>query len=508
VQPELPLLARAVGVTKRYGDTDAVRSATVSFHAGVLHGVCGENGAGKSTLLKMVAGIVVPDTGFVEAFGTRLVPHTPREAIRRGVGMVLQHFALVPRLTVLDNMVLGAEPTSRFGWLDLERARTRIAQIADDLGVTLDLNALVETLGVGDRQRLEIARALYRDATLLILDEPTAVLTKGEATALYVTLRRLANAGKGIVVVTHKMDEVRKQADTVTVMRRGSVVNTFALTLPLRQNEKQLRHVMADITSAIMGADHTAKPLRMPTSRPRNASPEVVLEARNLRLGHALTDITFTLHSSEIVGIAGVEGNGQRELVALLAGDVPPDGGTMQHAPISVLREDRQHEGLVLDASLRDNLLLGELGAFANRRGVLNLAAIEREADIRIAQSGAPMLLDRTAETLSGGNQQKIVVARALARVKAGGARVLVAAQPTRGVDVGAVEAIHDRLRSAAAKGAAILILSTDLDELRTLCDRILVISRGRIVADLPPSTADEELGRLMLGMGTMKESA
>ncbi len=504
-------LARAVGVSKHYGEVAAVRPATVAFLAGRIHAVCGENGAGKSTLLKIVAGMVVPETGHVEAFGSPLAPHTPREAIRRGVGMVLQHFALVPVFTVLENIVLGSEPTSAFGVIDVRAARRKVAAVANKLGVDLQLDAAVETLGIGERQRLEIARALYRDAKLLILDEPTAVLTKGEAAALYTTLRRLAAAGTGIVVVTHKMDEVRAHADVVTVMRRGEVLFTREVR---RGDEADVDAQVAEVTAAIMGAStRSDAEEREPTSaagdgRSPESGREVVLGLRGVTVGRALRDVSIEVHAGEIVGVAGVEGNGQRELVLVLAREVRPDTGEVLGAAAAVIREDRQTEGLVLDATLRDNIVLGELGTFASKAGLLDLGALEVEAEARLARSGAGADLDRTARMLSGGNQQKIVVARALARIGAKCARALVAAQPTRGVDLGASHDIHARLREAAAGGAGVLLLSADLDELRALCSRVLVLASGQIVADLPPTTSDEELGRRMLGVAEPEPSA
>ena len=497
------VLARAVAVEKRYGDIVAVRPATLELHSGRIHAVCGENGAGKSTLLKIVAGMVVPDAGHVEAFGSRLEPHTPREGIRRGIGMVLQHFALVPVFTALENIVLGAEPVGALGVIDLAGARKKAEAVAKELGVTLPLDAAVETLGVGDRQRLEIARALYRDAKLLILDEPTAVLTKGEAAALYATLRRLAGAGTGVVVVTHKMDEVREHADAVTVMRRGELLETKVMD---RGAGADVAAQVDAIAALIMGTNEARASARRPSTEiPASASTDVVLDVRKATLGRALDTVSLTVHAGEIVGIAGVEGNGQRELVALLARDTAPDSGEVNGAPPSVIREDRQSEGLVLDATLRDNVVLGELASFelfgGHGGGWLDLGALDREASARLERSGAPTDLERTARTLSGGNQQKVVVARALARLGEKRARLLVAAQPTRGVDLGASADIHAHLRDAAKAGAGVLILSADLDELRALCSRILVLARGRIVADLPPTASDEEVGRHMLGL-------
>ena len=498
------LLARAIGVEKAYGECRALLPSSVEFRAGRIHTVCGENGAGKSTLLKIVAGMIVPDTGSVEAFGTALAPYTPAEAIRRGVGMVLQHFALVPVFTALENIVLGAEPVNGLGVIDMAAARRDVEKVERDLGVRVPLDVAVETLGVGDRQRLEIARALYRDAKLLILDEPTAVLTKGEATALYKTLRRLADAGKGIVVVTHKMDEVRSHADVVTVLRRGEVVSTTVLA---RGAGDDVDAQIEVVTKAIMGAGRgnaeASANAKADADADADAKADVLVTMTDVRVGRALRGVSLSIRAGEIVGVAGVEGNGQREIVGVLARVIVPEAGRVDGEDVAVIREDRQSEGLVLDASVRDNIVLGELGRFARGGGLLDLDAIETEARARVLRSGAPSDLDRPARSLSGGNQQKVVVARALARLGAKGARVLVAAQPTRGVDLGASADIHERLRSAASGGAGVLILSADLDELRALCTRILVLARGKIVAEVGPTASDEEIGTSMLSAST-----
>jgi simple sugar transport system ATP-binding protein len=494
------LLARARAVSKHFGDVRAVERVDLELRAGRIHAVCGENGAGKSTLLKVVAGMLVPDAGTVEIAGEPLRPHTAREAIRRGVAMVLQHFALVPVMTTLENLVLGVEPTVGFaGVLDEARARARASAIATELGVALDLDARVESLGVGDRQRIEIARALFRDARLLILDEPTAVLTKHEAAALYATMRRLAAAGRGIVVVTHKMDEVRDHADVVSVMRRGELVFTEVI-----DRSSELAAQIDRVTTSIMGrvevgSEKAERSSRAAAARRRLADGEPLLSLRDVRLGRVLDRITLGVRAGEIVGVAGVEGNGQRELVAVLAGELVPDGGRIDGGPIAVVREDRQIEGLVLDAQLRDNFVLGELDRFRGRLGLLDLGAIEREAKQRLERSGvSPPDLDRPARTLSGGNQQKIVVTRALSRA----AKVLVLAQPTRGVDLGAMRDIHREITGAADDGAAVLVVSSDLDELRALASRVVVLARGRIVGELPAAEAtDERLGRMMLGL-------
>ena len=492
------VLAELRSVEKRFGAVLAVAGASCAFEAGRIHAVCGENGAGKSTLLKLAGGLLVPDAGEVFVGKARLSPHTPAEAIRRGFSMVMQHFALVPVLTALENVILGAEPTR--GWLgriDLAAAGAKAEAVLAELGVDLALDARVESLGIGDRQRLEIARALYRDARLVVLDEPTAVLTRVEAGALYATLRRLASAGRGVVVVTHKMDEVEAHADVVTVMRRGRVVFT--------RDVDRTGDVPAQIdavTRAIMGDE----PHELGDAEPGvvDEDAEVVVRVSGVHVGRALRGLDLEVRAGEIVGVAGVEGNGQRELLRLLSGELAPERGEVWVGrggghTTAVVREDRQAEGLVLDATLRDNLVLGELGRWT-RWGVIDAGALDREADARLTRSGAPQDLERTARTLSGGNQQKIVMARALSRLGAGGQKALVAAQPTRGVDIGASADIRQRIREAARAGAGVLVISSDLDELRQLAGRIVVLRRGVIVADLTRDASDEELGRHMLG--------
>jgi simple sugar transport system ATP-binding protein len=470
---------------KRYGDVRAVDDVSVAFEPGRVHAVVGENGAGKSTLLKMGAGIVVPDAGAVLVDDAPLAPHTAATAIARGVGMVQQHFALVPVFTALENVMLGAEPTGALGRLDVARARAKIAKVAREIGAEIPLDEPVESLGVGDRQRLEIARALYRDARVLILDEPTAVLTPGEADALYATLRRLAEAGRTIVVVTHKLDEVRDHADVVSVMRRGELVTTRALA----KDEDEVRALAA----AIMGGEPPPE-----VTRRAPELGEMAIRVKGVRHGRALRGVGFDVRAGEIVGIAGVEGNGQRELVRVLAGLEVADAGAVEGGPFAVVHEDRHEDGLVLDASVSENLMLGDLGRYA-RMGVLDLRALDRDARARLdAAKVVPPDGSLAARALSGGNQQKVVVERAIARTRLG-ARALVVAHPTRGVDLGASRAIHDALRAAAARGVAVVVVSADLHELRALSDRILVMARGAIAAELPPTASDHELGAAML---------
>ncbi len=459
----------------------AVDDVSIEIEAGKIHVVCGENGAGKSTLLKMVAGVVTPDRGVVRVGGAPLVPHRADEALRRGIAMVQQHFALVPEMTAVENCMLMDAFLLR---PDAMRERLRDATKA--LGFEVSTDVPVERLGVGERQRIEIARALTRSARVLILDEPTAVLTPQEATELYEALERLREQGRAIVVVTHKLDEIERYADVVTVLRRGRCV----LSGPRTRGSST-----AEITAAIMGEGHGGK---RGDGAPAPAT-EVVLEVAQLKRAPGLRDVSFEVHAGEIVGLAGVEGNGQRELTHVLAGLEAPDAGDVRStgAPIAMVHEDRQTEGLVLGATLADNVLLGRLGD-VSRHGLVDLGRFEAEARARLDRVEPALATENLAANLSGGNQQKVVVARALADIAAG-ARVLVAAHPTRGVDIGAAATIHEGIRDAARGGAGVLVVSADLDELRGLCHRILVISRGEIAGTFDPSATDAEIGEKML---------
>jgi simple sugar transport system ATP-binding protein len=474
-------------ISKRYGRVEAVSGASVEFEPGLIHAIVGENGAGKSTLLKMAAGVVVPDRGQVIVGGEVLTPHSAREAMARGVGLVEQHFALAGALTGLENVMLGDEPVRRFGRLDLAAARSSVDRAARWIGAALDWNAPVDRLSVGDRQRVAIVRVLRREARVVLLDEPTAVLTRPEAETLYATLRRLAEDGRAVVVVTHRLDEVREHADLVTVMRHGRLHAT-----------RRVRGAAPDearrVTEEAMG-DSTAQTLER---RARVPGP-VRLSLKDVRSDDGLRGVTFRVHGAEIVGIAGVEGNGQTELVRVLSGLEAPAAGVLERGSVATLHEDRQRDGLVHGASVRDNLTLGELGSFARRFGVVDSRALETEAARRLEQAAIdPPDLDAPAETLSGGNQQKIVFARAMARAES--ASTLVLAQPTRGMDFATARAVHARIVDAAEHGKAVLVVSADLAELRALCDRVLVMARGRIVADLPSGASDLRFGQAMLG--------
>jgi len=466
-----------------------VREGSLAIDVGVLHAIVGENGAGKSTLLKIAAGMLARDAGELWVEGERPRTYDARLAQASGVAMVQQHFALFGGLTVLENLMLGAEPMLAGGRLDLPRAATDATRVLAELGVQLPLDARVSTLGVADKQRLEIARALYRNARVLILDEPTAVLTPLEVAHLYETLLRLRDEGRAVVVVTHKLDEVERYADVVTVMRRGETLGTRRVARG------------AEVTR-LAGELVGGEPL--PEIHPETTElGDVRLSVRGLACIPLLRDASFEVRAKEIVGVAGVSGNGQSELVRVLGGLQERDGGDVVAGSLEVVHEDRQTEGLVLDASVSENLALGGLAAFT-RRGVVDDARVRESAVAWIAELDVrPPDPDVAARTLSGGNQQKVVLARALSRTP----DVLVIAHPTRGVDPIAARAIHEQLLAAASRGMAILVVGADLTELRLLCRRILVMVRGRVVASFPPTVDDDTLGAAMLG-GEVAKSA
>jgi len=508
-----------VGV--RYGDFWAVRGASVTLEPGVIHAIVGENGAGKSTLLKAAVGLVPLATGSV-----RIGEGSGARDAGAAIGMVHQHFMLVSAFTALENLVLGAEPTRSFGRLDLSRARREASELMEKTGLRVNLDARASELAVGERQRLEILRVLYRGARAILLDEPTAVLSPLEAEELYAMLGRLAEEGATIAVVTHRMDEVIRHARRVTVMRRGRVTLSRAISPDepmgfgaqgaVRRPGAPSVDLEDELTRAIMGGEP-----------PPEASPpelaegsEVALEVDGLVLVDAsgrrsLDGLGLSVKKGEIVGIAGIEGNGQRELVRAIAGLEPDVVGTIvvdgkrlgparssadlraRRRAIAVVHEDRHEEGLMLDASVGDNLVLGELDALSGPGAEASLVAR------RIERFGVvPPDASRRAGDLSGGNQQKIVLARALDRIEASPERALVVlGQPTRGVDVGAAATIHAAIIEAAKHGLGVLVISADLAELRRLSHRLLVLHRGRIVAELSPTASDDVIGRAMLGM-------
>lgn len=501
-------VVRFESVERRFERCIAVRGVTVELAPGSIHAIVGENGAGKSTLLKLAAGLLAPTTGRVLVDGQTLEPATPAHAIARGVGMVHQHFMLCGALTALDNLILGSEPILSLGRLDRAGARRSAAALAERTGLSVPLDSIVDDLTVGERQRLEILRVLFRGARALLLDEPTAVLSPLEATELFATLRTLAAEGRTVVVVTHRLDEVIGHADRVLVLRRGEAVCEARRGDPAFGEEA--------LTRAIMGgeAPQPFAPVPVADDAPLALSiRDLVVEDADGR--RRVDRLSLDVRAGELVGVAGVEGNGQTELVRALAGLDPVASGVVtvggktldphtapaaRRTTIACVHEDRQRDGLVLDATVGDNLVLGDLAP-----GFDEQKAIVRRLARFAVEPNDP---GRLASELSGGNQQKVVLARAVDRIAGAshgvrpGSAVLVCAQPTRGVDVGAAAAIHAALGQAAERGLGVVVLSADLGELRRIAHRIDVMHRGRVVATLPPTADDDTIGRAMLGLG------
>jgi len=496
----------ACELDKRYSGKPALQHARLVVAPGTVHALVGENGAGKSTLVKIIAGVIAGEgTLTVDGRTIDLARWDRRAARAARIGIVQQHGAFAGTLTVVENAVLGAEPLAG-PLLDLDDTAAALAALGARTGLPIDPYARIDQLSLGAAQRAEIVAALYDGAKLLVLDEPTAVLTPIEVDGLLATLRRIAAEGTAIVLVTHKLDEVRAIADEVTVLRGGVTVKTFTA-----QSEPP-RFELAAIAHAMIGSE-----LPAPTQLAAPAdTASTALELAGVAVGDDLRDIALRVRAGEIVGVAGVDGNGQRELVLAIAGlvrhagrvrigdrDVSAATPAMRLAAgLAHVPEDRHHGGLVLDASVAENLALGRrdvTGRFRIDRARVTAHAEQqiRELDIRPP--------DPTAQTsaLSGGNQQKIVIGRELSRP---GLACVVAAQPTRGVDVGAVIKIHDRLRAAAAAGAGVLVVSADLDELLALCHRAVVLLRGRIVGErggeaLRSADARDAIGAMMTGV-------
>ncbi|MEV8630318.1 ABC transporter ATP-binding protein [Streptosporangium sp. NPDC051023] len=524
-----------VGITKRFGDVVANDGIDLSVEAGEIHAVVGENGAGKSTLMSVMYGMHQPDAGHVLRDGVRLRMRSPADAIAGGLGMVHQRFRLFPELTVTENVVIGAEPTRR-GVLDTVAARREVERLGELYGLRADPVARVGTLPVGVRQRVEILKALYRDARVLILDEPTAVLTPGEAAQLFEVLRTVTGNGASVVLVTHKLGEVLAASDRVTVLRHGRVTGRFTTAettaeelvvamigrslapgprhTPPRGHEarhtsphdREARHSSPNGPGS--PPPHGDGPTAREPDAPGVTREPYLLEVENLRVlggeGPAPVDgVSFGVRRGEIVGIAGVAGSGQRELLDIVTGLRAPDEGRVLLAGHPVRRgrdprvayvpEDRHGRATAPTMSLADNLLMGE-----QRGSRFSRAAVRERARTLVKRFGIRTAsVDEPISGLSGGNAQKAVLARELSR----GRPLIVVEEPTQGVDVGAQERIHALLAEARDEGGAVLLQSSELPELRALADRILVMFEGRIVAELPSDEAsDARLGAAMTG--------
>ena len=491
------------GVTKRFDALTANDGIDLIVEPGQIHCLLGENGAGKSTLMNLIFGLIRPDEGQMIIDGEPVWFANSGEAVRRGIGMVHQHFMLVPVFTVAENVVLGFEPTKAFNRLDYAKAREDIRRVSKEFGLEVDPDAVIEELPVGLQQRVEILKALDHDAELLILDEPTAVLTPQEIDSLMGIMRSLADAGKSILFITHKLKEVKEAADVITVIRQGRVVGTAQPT----DSEEALASMMV------------GREVILTVEKGSSQAGEDVLEIRDLVVRDdrglaAVNGVSLDVRAGEILALAGVQGNGQTELVEALAGMRAVESGTIRlrgrditnkspreilDAGLGHVPEDRQRNGLVLSMSVADNLVLNtpRRAPFA-RRGTRNLAAVRSNAenvvenfDIRATS------INEAVSSLSGGNQQKVIVARELSRPLS----FFMASQPTRGLDVGSIEYVHKQIVRQRDEGIGVLIVSSELDEVMSLGDRIAVMHQGRITGVVDPSTSREAIGLLMAGV-------
>jgi ABC-type uncharacterized transport system ATPase subunit len=489
------------GITKRFGSLTANDAVDLVVEPGEIHALLGENGAGKSTLMNVLYGLYQPDEGEILVDDVPVTFKGPGDAMAAGIGMVHQHFMLIPVFTVTENVMLGREQNF-FGFLSRRRAGRMVAEVSRRYGLDVPPDALVANLPVGVQQRVEILKALTRDAKLLVLDEPTAVLTPLETEQLITVMRALRDGGTSIVFISHKLHEVREIADKITVIRRGKVVGTAEPT------------ASANELAALM----VGRPVQLVVDKDPAEPGDVVLDVHNLNVvdpsGVVLVDdVSFSVRAGEIYAIAGVQGNGQTEVTESLVGLTAPNGGTITIDGQSVrtlttdevfdlgvgyVPEDRLHDGLVGSFSVAQNLILDiyDQAPFASR-GTLNLSEIERNAEQRVKEFDVrPTDVAAPASTLSGGNQQKVVLARELSRPL----KLLIIAQPTRGLDVGSMEFVHRRIVLERDQGTAVVLVSTELDEVLGLGDRIAVMYRGRIAGEVPAGTSAEVVGLLMAG--------
>ena len=495
------------GITKRFPGVLANDGIDLDVGEGEIHALLGENGAGKTTLMNVLFGLYHADGGRSLLNDEAVTFASPRDAIEAGIGMVHQHFMLVPVFTVTENVMLGQEETGALGILDRSEARRRVDDISQRFGLHVDPDAFVENLSVGAQQRVEIVKALYRDADILILDEPTAVLTPQETREMFAVMKSLVEIGKSLIFITHKLKEVLSVADRITVLRRGRVVGT---STPGEASEQKLASMM-------VGRD-----VRLQVEKGPASPGAPVLQVEDLttlddRGQVAVDGVSLEVRAGEVLGVAGVQGNGQTELVEALTGLRPVDAGSVRVegrdltdaaprrvflAGVGHVPEDRLRDGLVTEFSVADNLVLDTyyLPPFA-RGWVRDEGAVRSNAEeLRTAFDIRTPSVDVSAATLSGGNQQKVIVARELSRP----IKLLVAAQPTRGLDVGSIAYIHERIIAARDDGTAVVLVSTELDEVLSVSDRVAVMYRGRIVAMVDPTEVTrEEIGLLMAGSTT-----
>ena len=495
------------GITKRFGGLVANDQIDLVVQPGEIRALLGENGAGKTTLMNVLYGLIQPDEGAILINDQAVQVRSPKDAINAGVGMVHQHFMLVPVFTVAENVTLGVERVHRLGLLDRRRARRDVLALSERFGLQVDPDAYVEDLPVGVQQRVEIIKALLRDASVLVLDEPTAVLTPGETQDLFRIMRQLRDGGRSIVFISHKLKEVQAIADNITIIRRGRVVGER----PPTTSDSELAALMV------------GRSVQLRVSKAAATPGEVRLSVRDLtvpgeRGGTAVSSMSFDVRGGEILGIAGVQGNGQTELCEALMGLRPSTGSVLLdgaelgeastrdrlRAGIGYIPEDRQEDGLVGVFTVADNLVLDVYDRPPYAAGLtLKLDKIRESAVSQVAEYDIRTTSVLTpVGTLSGGNQQKVIVARELSRDN----KLLLASQPTRGLDVGSIEFVHKQIVAQRDRGVAVVIVSSELDEIYALADRIAVMYEGKIVGFAAPDTPEAELGLMMAGASAMGE--
>ncbi len=492
-----------IGITKRFGELVANDAIDLKVGDGEILAILGENGAGKSTLMNIVYGLLRPDSGEIKVDGKVVAITEPNDALASGIGMVHQHFMLIPVFTVLENIILGHEETSQFGKLNLTQAREKLLSLAANFGFEIDPDAIIEDLPVGVQQRVEILKALMYDAKVLILDEPTAVLTPQETDELIEVIKRLRTQGTSIIFISHKLREVKALADRITVIRRGKVVATAD---PSASQE--------ELASLMVG-----RPVNLVPDKTSHEIGEKVLEVSGLTVsdptGRALvSNISFDVRAGEILAVAGVQGNGQSELAQALLnledhvngsiklGTQEVVGLSVRHtldAGIAYIPESRELDGLISSFSIADNLILDTHREKPYSRGILiSDSAVESDAEVKVKEFDIRALsISDPASSLSGGNKQKVVLARELSRPL----KLLVACQPTRGLDVGSIEFVHERILAERDAGRAVLLFSTELDEVLALADRIAVMYAGKILEIVDAQVTREKLGLLMAGI-------
>ena len=495
-------------VSKRFGNVQANRDVSLKIKAGTIHGIIGENGAGKSTIMRILYGYYSADSGEILVNGEKVKILKPKDAIALGIGMVHQHFMLVPPLSVTENIILGLEPKKGLR-VDYKKAKEAILAISKRYGLIVDPDQIISHISVGLQQRVEILKLLYRGANILILDEPTAVLTPQETEELFKTLRNLKAQGKTIIIITHKLNEVMAVTDEVSVLKQGK---NAGYTKTSETSKEKLAQMMVG-REVLLKVERVSTELKAPVVEVKN------IKAKNNMGEEALKGVSFSIRGGEVLGLAGIEGNGQSELAEVLSGLRPVTDGeillngksiasksvrAIKESGFSFIPEDRLKRGLVLNYSTRDNLILGFHYLEKNTKGPFlnfdeldsNASLMSEKYDIRPRDHSLPV------KSLSGGNQQKVIIAREIER----DLKFLLAAQPTRGVDIGAIEFIHKKILSLKESGIAILLVSAELEEILNLSDRIIVIYEGHIVGEVDPKTTDEKTIGLMMTGGTVEK--